>query len=231
MKIFKKIMLSMLIMGSINSVAFGMKRGADEISGKGGAGEPAANRKKDDNQTLSWFERVKKTIGYFIIDRIVPDGGTILHLAVASGDMDLVREAIEREPEEQRAALVMKESPSCGTAPAIAMCRDDTEMVKFLMSFVPKEQRAALVMGKASNGVTPLHHAAFHGNIEMVRLVLSYLSASYLSKEHRVEFIMTKDENGHTALWYAESRGYIEIARLLAEYCQQSKGWLGCAIM
>lgn len=230
MKIFKKIMLSMLMMGSINSASFGMKRGADEISGKGRVGEPAANRKKDDDQTLSWFDRARKTMRSFILDVFAP-GYTSLHIAAGAGNMDHVRQIIESVPVDQRYALVAKETPAGTTAPAFAIINDNIEMVRYLMSFVPKEQRASLVMWRASNGVTVLHLATFHCNIEMVRLLLSYLSESHLSAEHRLEIIMAEDENGHTALWYAKSCGYIEIARLLTEYCQQSKGWFGCAIM
>ncbi len=184
MRMFKKLMLSMLMIGSINSVAFGMKRGADEISGKGRVGEPACNRKKDGGQGLDAEQRAAFDMAAHAIyvaeeeERRHVEDLKLFHRAVENGRVENVRMLLAQLSMEQRFEFIKYRADGFlgkkVNAFVVAIFRGEPngwcsvpgyrlqEMLKVLLCSLSSEQRFELVLA----------HTDYYRTDELVRIVV-----------------------------------------------------------
>lgn len=197
MKIFKKIMLSMLIMGNINSVAFGMctfdaKQRAFDRAECALAKAEVARRKH--GKDLEIFR------GIALEDQVA-----------------MVRDMLEALPADQRFEFVMyvRGWDDCAVLHQVA-CKNQVEMVRVILDALPEQQRlGAVIDERGLISTMALHKAAMKNQVEMARVILEALPV-----EQRYAAIMHKNWMGITALRSAEICGHKNVEKVLIEYLE-----------
>jgi ankyrin repeat protein len=145
-----------------------------------------------------------------------------IHEAVAAGDLDKVKEILDRDPKQIDAQVVVHVESGFSTVTriedmtplAIAVGEGNVEIIKLLLD------RGAHVQCGIEDGNYPLHLAAIHGNVEVARLLLE--------KGARVNALgcnwpwESGGDGGYppeaSALHLASSYGRVEMAKFLLEH-------------
>ncbi|MFH1253830.1 MAG: ankyrin repeat domain-containing protein [bacterium] len=234
MKLFKKIILAMLVVRSVSPVAFGMGEASVEFDKN--------EFKKLQGQQLQMFvaqndiEKVKKHLAdmpeeerasivtgcyayrpeykYLSNDSDGYKNMTALHIAVASGFLEMVHILLEAAPEAQRPAFVMtRDEDGCTVLHnSVRSFEINLEIIRILLYTVSIEQRAEFVMSKCSYGATVLHNVITICRHDwwpwdLRKLINLFMDA--IPEEQRASVVMDKSEYFHsTVLHYAIARCY-----------------------
>jgi len=175
------------------------------------------------------------------------NGQTPLHMAVAAGQTEVIRELLENIPEGRDRVALINQRNNNGQPPLhMAASAGQTEVVNELLDSIPVEHRVALITHGNNRGDTPLHEAARAGNAEIVNLLaelgatinqrnehgqtplhvavalgrteaVSALLNRILAGQARVDIINQGDRYGNTPLHEAARAGNVEIVRALID--------------
>ncbi len=188
MRIFKKLLLLVLVASGTSSMAFGMYEPLYNAVFWGHA-----------EDVISLLESIPTaTRAEFVLNYRDAQRSTLLHCAGKRGPQEIVRILLEAIPTEQRVEFIMVKDEYGYTVLHWAACFNRVEILNALLEFVPLEQRFRVVVAGSEDGSTALCYAITWRRPAMARLLIEAVPGA-----QRLEMLNAKNCFGFSALYSA----------------------------